>query len=328
MSVLTAPPRPDARKLPLRLVRYAPGVFERFHDAGSRTFTASLVPALFGESRFTGRFAAMCHVAGLRGIEFVGNAMTERGTRLEATAIAMVDEEKAGDGWQSVRASAWARHPKIEGLIGSPDAVTWRPDDGGELVPGIGEVKVVADFVFQERWLDGPPLDVELQHQTQFACTGATWGWIAALVVGAFRWDLLVWETRPDPRVIPIIEAEVAKALADVESGDMGLPDDHRTSIEAAQKLWAPDPSKILNLNDPESDDRLERWLQARADRLAAEKVEDAQSRYFAARALDHSLIRCPGGGSVKISLHRRKAFTVEAQEVRRMDPRPAKEEA
>lgn len=325
MSVL-APPRPDARKLPLGLTRYAPGVFEKLHDAGSGVFTASLISALFGESRFTGRFAAMCHVAGLVPIKFAGNQLTERGKALESLVISMVDEDHP---WSSVQARAWRRHPRIAGLVASPDAVSWRAvGDTLEVEPGIGEVKVVNELDFQQRWLDGPPLDVELQHQTQFACTGAAWGWIAALVVGAFRWDLLVYPTEPDPRVIGIIEDEVTKALADLEAGDMGAPDEHGSSIAAAERLWAPDPSKILHLNDPEADDRLERWLQARADRLAAEKLEDAQQRYFAARALDHALIRCPGGGSVKVSLHRRKAFAVEAQEVRRMEPKPAKEEA
>lgn len=309
--------KPDLRSLPFGLKRYRPGMFHTIHAAGSKIITASLVPGLFGESRFHGRFAVMCHVSGLVPLpEFGNEALMERGNRLEAVAIQMIAEEK---GWQTYQPRAYVVHPTIDRLIASPDALAWHTL-GGE--PGIGEIKVVADMIYQKLWMDGPPLDVQLQHQTQFACTGAQWGFIAVLVVGGFRWDLLVYETTPDQRVIDIIEAEVVKARHQIDEGDMGAPDEHRSSIAAAHALWTPVAGKELLLNDPEADERLERWLQAKADRVAAEKVEEAQQRYFAARALDHAVIKCPSGGFVTIADRKRKAFSVPASTYRVMTPK------
>ena len=326
---MTTELRPDLRTLPFGLKRYRPGIFEKLHACGSGIVTASQVPALFNESRFAGRFATLAHIKGLSPLESFGNeALMERGLRLEKVACEMVSEDK---GWRVHQAKAWKAHDRIERLAASPDAVCWDNDDnplgdhGNH--PGIGEIKVVADMIWSQRWQEGPPLDVELQHQTQFACTGATWGFIAALVVGTFRWDLIVYETKPRADVIAILEAEVETALAKLDEGDLGAPDEHKASIRAAQRLWAPDESKVLALNDPEADDRLQRWLQARADRLAAEKVEEAQHVYFASRALDHGLIRCPGGGTVAIKSVQKKAHKVEATEYRRLTPKPAKEE-
>jgi hypothetical protein len=322
--------RPDLRSLPLGLKRYRPGVFEKLHAAGNKTFTASMVPALFGESRFHGAFATMCHAAGLVPLpDFGDSELMTRGTKMEGIAV---DEVREQEGWPVCHhIKAWAPHPTIAGLAASPDALAWQTPDGE---PGIGEIKVVLREVFQGRdklrpdynWLGGPPMDVELQHQTQLACTGAKWGFIAALMPD-YGWKLVVYPTEPDPRIIRIIEAKARECLAMLEAGDMGVPDEHPTSIKSAQALWAPVEGKVLALNDPEAGERLERWIQARADRLAYEKVEDAQQRWFAARALDHDKITVPGGGFVKISNRKRKAFSVPAGEFRVLEPKEAKGE-
>lgn len=320
---------PDLRTLPFGLKRYRPGVFEQMHACGSGIVTASQVPALFGESRFAGRFATLAHIKGLSPLESFGNeALMARGQRLEKVACEMVAEEK---GWVVNQVKAWKAHERIEKLAASPDAVAWREEDPGEgniiSPPGIGEIKVVADLVWSQRWQEGPPLDVELQHQTQFACTGASWGFIAALVVGTFRWDLIVYETKSRPDVIAIIEAEVEAALAALDAGDLGAPDEHEASIRAAQRLWAPDPDKVLSLNDEAWDADLSAWIEARETRLAAQKIEDEKKAKFAAVALDAGLIRCPGGGTVTIKNVMRKAYQVAASESRRLTPKPAKDQ-
>ena len=318
--------RPDLRTLPFGLIRYEPGVFEKMHACGSGIVTASQVPALFGESRFSGRFATLAHIKGLAPLESFGNeALMDRGQRLERVALEMVAEEK---GWTVEQVKAWKAHERIDRLAASPDAVAWMDQVEPETLPGIGEVKVVADMVWSKLWQEGPPLDVELQHQTQFACTGASWGFIAALVVGTFRWDLIVYETKPRADVIAILEAEVETALTKLDQGDLGAPDEHEASIRASQRLWAPDPDKVLSLNEPEADQQLAAWLKARDTRLEAEKTEKAAKAYFAARAVDAGLIRCPSGGTVAVTNVFRKAYQVAASESRRLTPKPAKEES
>ena len=148
---------------------------------------------------------------------------------------------------------------------------------------GIIEAKVVANRVFEQRWQDGPPLAVELQHQAQFACTGAGWGVIAALVVGTFRFELLLWETVPEPQAIALIERTAHEFLARLAADQLPEPDDHASSLAALATIYPSiDPGKIVTLSGDDLGEGLRRfdaWEQASLDRLAAEKIEEASKK-------------------------------------------------
>ena len=323
----------DMRKaLPFGLKRYSKDEFEELHRCGSNVLTASLGPALFGESRFAGRFAALAHIAGIAALRnFSAEQILERGNDLEPLVIKKVAKRK---GWKCWRPQAWAAHPDIPRLIASPDALSW---DGGrpELGFGIGEVKVVDESIFEHPtigWLDGPPLSVRIQHQLQLACCkGALWGWIGCQINGRGRWETIVYDAPPEPDVIDTLlnepEIGIRRTLADLDAGELGEPDTHETSLRAAQSMWHPIPGKTLQLNDPEYDELFDRWVAEKAIAAGAEqKVKGYRSR-FAAMAKDNNEIRTPGGRVVKISRVHREASTVPEATYTKVQPVIPKED-
>lgn len=303
-----APPaavRRDRRSLPLGLRRYRPGIFDRYHGPGSRIVTASQVPALFGQSRFAGRYALAAHIMGKVPLRQPTEALVERGQMLEPVVAALIARET---GWEVQPVRAWAAHHKIDRFIASPDFIAYRKDRDG---PGIIEAKVVADLVFEKLYEDAPPLEVELQHQAQYACTGATWGAIAPLVLGTFRFDQIVYHREPEPDTIRILEDGVAAFLAMVDLGRMPDPDEHNTSIDALAAIYPEvEPGKVARLVGEDADEavaRFDAWQQARLDALAAEKTEEAAKNWFFTRAPDAGQIRVGNDRVIDVSIHHRK---------------------
>lgn len=299
--------------LPFGLRPYEPGEFDAVHAAGSGLLTASMVPALFGHSRFAGRYAIAAHISGKHPLPDVDNPMTRRGKLLEPVVAKMLE----GEGYKVDRhdLGIFAKHPTIEGFGASPDVVVW--DKSGErLEPGIGEIKVVSELIYKDTWGDGPPLEVELQHAAQYACCpGAQWGVIAALVIGAFRLDLIVFRTTRNPGAVTLIE-DAARALLDMlAAGELPEPDTHESAAAVLQALHPVDPGKELVLAGEEAvaagrlfDD----WKAASETRLAAEKTEKAAKAWFMAKAGNASRLLIGNDRRVEIKDQERSGYTVK----------------
>lgn len=297
----------DKRTLPLGLRRYRPGIFEKIHQCGSGMVTASQVPALFKHSRFTGRYALAAHVNGSVALAGPDEDLGWWGKELEPVILKRVALQK---GWQVEQVSAYAAHRRINRLIASPDAIAWRPDRPGE--PGIIEIKDVGDFVFSEHWDGEPPIDVLLQHQTQYACTGATWGAIVPLVQRYRTRDVIVFDSVPNQEAIDLIERNVSTFLAMLDVGQMPEPDDHPTSIDALAGIYPEaKPSKVITLDGEvgqEAARRFDAWQQAKLDGKAAKATEEASRDWFFMQALDAGEVRIDNDRTVKISVRRKKA--------------------
>lgn len=308
-------------ELPLNLIPYTEQSFRLMHAAGSRMISASNVAALFGRSRWTSRFAYLAHVSGRVPMPEVGGAHIERGKRLERVVAEMVAEDK---GWRVENVRAWAEHPAVTGLYASPDGVAWRPDreDAGVL-----ELKTVDALIFEREWLGGVPLDIELQHQTQLACTGAKWGAIAILILGIGRFDLVVYETEPHAGTIRAIEREAREALRMIAAGELPPFDDSDHTVEALRALYPVEEGKMVAISDEEREEgarRWEAWAQARLDRLAAEKVEEAQRRWFTVRGVGAALIRIDNSREIAVKQSSVKAKTIPATTMTRYTLRDA----
>ena len=312
--------------LPLNLIPYSDESFKLMHGAGSGMISASNIAALFGRSRWTSRFAYMAHVMGRVPMPEVAGAHIERGKRLERVVAEMVAEDK---GWTVSNIRAWAGHPAITGLYSSPDGVAWRPDRED---PGVLELKTVDSLIFEREWLGGVPLDIELQHQTQLACTGARWGAIAILVLGIGRFDLIVYETEPHAGTIRAIEREAAKALQMIKAGELpAIDDDSAHTVEALRALYPVEEGKEASIPDEERAEgarRWEAWAQARLDRLAAEKIEEAQKRWFSVRGPGAALIRVDNARTIEVKQSPVKAKTIPATTMTRFTLRDGSQEA
>ena len=312
--------------LPFGLRPYQPLEFVKLHAAGSGMLTASQIPALFGHSRWGGRYAIAAHISGRLAMEGADNPMTARGRRLlEPVACDMLQEE----GYHVTRPELgmWVPHPTIKNFAASPDAIAFHLEEtGGQ--PLVGEIKVVAEAVWKERWQDGPPLEVELQHQAQLACCGkeALFGVIGALVVGQFCFDLHPYETSRNTGAIRLIE-EAATALLDLlDAGEMPEPDSHESAGRVLQLLHPIDPAKEIQLTGEEAKlaaAHFDAWEEAKTRRLQAEGIEKIAKAYFMAKAKDASRIFIGNGErTVFVKDINKKAYSVAATSFRQVTPK------
>lgn len=299
---------------------YEPGEFERLHAAGSRILTASNIPALFGKSRFVGQFALAQHLLGTVPLKDISDSpVVLRGKDLEPVTAAKVMKET---GWKIDSVFGYAEHPVLgSSALASPDMLAWDPDRDLKDV-GIGEGKVVAGPIFEDRWADGPPIDVELQHQFQFRCTGARWGFISALVVGDFRLDLILYRTFPNHEAIELIDEAAAAFLSLLADGKTPDPDTHETSLRALHSLYPnSDPGKILMMDDPSSAELFDRWLAVTEARKHHEKIEKDIKAHFRSKLKDEGLIQLDGGRRVRVKTINKKGFEVKPTSFKQLEP-------
>ena len=80
------------KALPLGLVRYRPGMFEKMHACGSGEITASNAAALLGVGKYAGRYALAAHISGRCPLPDADNARTRMGRWLEPVAAGMLAE--------------------------------------------------------------------------------------------------------------------------------------------------------------------------------------------------------------------------------------------
>ena len=80
------------KALPLGLVRYRTGMFEKLHACGSGQITASNAAALLGVGKYAGRYALAAHISGRCPLPDADNARTRMGRWLEPVAAGMLAE--------------------------------------------------------------------------------------------------------------------------------------------------------------------------------------------------------------------------------------------
>ena len=87
---------------------------------------------------------------------------------------------------------------------------------------GVLEIKTVDWLAFKD-WEDSePPLSYQLQIQTQFACSGYSWGVIAVLVGGN---DLKIYEYESRPATIKLIEQRITGFWETIRNNTPPAPD-------------------------------------------------------------------------------------------------------
>lgn len=282
--------------------------FAELHAAGRMELTASMVPSLFPIELRAWRprpYAVAAHVEGSCPLPELDGPMLTRGKRLEKVALEMLQEQWPDE--PVVQAFGFAKHLDLP-LIASPDALL------GE--DGIGEVKVVTPTVYRDHWRDGPPLDVMIQHQSQYSCCpDAVRGFILPLVVGDHEFFLAPTRTEPHERSIRAIEDTVGRFMDNLRKGIWPDPEDaqHDSVARAMEQMFRPDKAAPpLALNDPEAAKRLDQWVQAETDKKAAMAVIKAHKRWFTARVGKAPLITVGNSGEIK-----RTTSPVKAQAAR-----------
>lgn len=259
--------------LPFGMIEYGPGDFDRMHAAGSMLASASGVPALFNliPSRF-GKLAYGMHLTGERPFpDISGETHIRLGHLLEPFVADLLSEELDA---KVTKLNGYAMHEFLP-LFSTPDGVVTIDD-----VETMVEIKSVGSKVFYEDWKHGPPVHVGLQHQVQFATTGAEAGIIA---VFDRNYCKLEWyPTTPHLLTIEKIELNVHTFMSALERGEYPAPDDGDADFEAfRQIMWKSDPEKTIQIDGDEAERRALQFLQAKLDESAASKTIEAHKRWF-----------------------------------------------
>jgi hypothetical protein len=251
-------------------------------DLHRRFFTASRIASLYGQGRTTLREEAEILLGRLDPPE-VDNVLMRRGQRLEKVIDDMLrggeytaQDELPDHPFRIRKAGGLYAHPTIDRFGATPDRLVRL----GSWTGGLGEYKAVAEPIFNDAWADGPPLTVELQHQAQLACTGATWGIIAALVVGAYTFDLYVWHRDRHPQAVQKIEADVSNFLDQVRHGPLPAWDFSADGATIARLYQEATAGSVIDLTGDNYAESL-----AGEYKAAAEAEKEARARKDAAKA-------------------------------------------
>jgi hypothetical protein len=168
------------------------------------------------------------------------------------------------------------------------------------------EIKVVTPKVFWKSWRDGPPVHVGVQHQCQYATTGAEAGIIAVFNLG---WcSLEFYPTAPHRPTIErneIVTGNFMDALAD---GRLPDPDDTEADFEAFREIMWQSADKTILIPGEEATRRASQYAQAKLDEAAATRTIQANKRWFQGRMADAQVATLDDGSSIQWRTNKTKS--------------------
>lgn len=262
---------------------------EAWHAARAQAVGGSEVAALFGvQPEYALSHYALWHVkAGYVEAPPVKNERVDWGVRLEGVIAQGIADDK---GW-TIQRGGHVIDPTTPGMACTLDFIVHKPDrpDAGAF-----EIKNVDAIEHKRMWTGGePPLHILLQHQHQLGCTGYRWGAVGGLV-GGNKGRTYPYEAKP--KLIADIRARVTafwQSIAD------GKPPPVDGSDGAAAVLRALYPEVYDELVDLRQDNELPGicagYLQAVADRKAADKAEADWKARLVEKAGSHGRIQAAG---------------------------------
>ena len=129
------------------------------------------------------------------------------------------------------------------GLAATPDFYVYKADS----LIGCLETKVISAAQFS-KWDDEPPLKFELQLQTQMGLKGLKKGWIAALVIGDYSRDLVVFEREFRPKAFAKIQKAARAFWQSIKTNDRPDADYQQHYAIIAEIYGQADTAKEIDL--------------------------------------------------------------------------------
>lgn len=241
------------------------------------------------------------------------NERVKWGTRLERAIIDGFAEEtrRVCRSWSDCVGThtAVVRHATAEWMFATPDGICQDVERGIGLI----QVKTAHAGKLAEWSDDEPPLPYIVQVQHEMACTGAKWCALVCLVGGnALRWFDI---ERDEPFIRAMMAAEEA-FWSMVRDGEMPEPDGSEQSGEALRAMFPRDSGAEIELPSEfiEIDERL---LELKEQRKSLDRRIEGLEQAIKAAMGDAATARC-GAAIYSWKTSQRKAYTVEASEVRR----------
>lgn len=199
---------------------------------------ASEIAALFDISTYQTRFQLWHEKAGNVEPSYFETEEQSWGKRLEQAIAEGIAERH---GLIVEKCPDYFTHPTINGMGATPDFLIRNYEDS----PGILEIKNVSYFAWRNKWFNDageiePPLDYELQVQSQLACTGYTHACFGVLVGGQDSYKIDV--VRHD-KAIRMIEQAVESFWDSIRRGDEPEPfneSDYTTALALFERYRKP----------------------------------------------------------------------------------------
>lgn len=200
------------------------------------------------------------------------------------------------------------RHPSIECIFASPDALQWDAKRGW----GVLQIKTAHSGKLADWSGDEPPHAYVCQVQQEMLVTGCKWGTLACLVGGN---KLRHFDIEADSRFHRIIETQLIAFWQRVLTEDAPPADGTLGSAEALRQLYPYDNGDIVEIG--ETLDEIDERLQSlRGERKAADAEIERLEQQLKQIIGERSGVRSDNVVySWRTSV--RKAYQVEATEVR-----------
>lgn len=253
--------------------------FEAIHAPGSMQVTASIWPTLVLAERdrpswMPSPYAYAMHLMGKVPLPPPGKEV-RRGKLFEGPAEQILEEDH---GIRLREKQFHVKHPKLDGVSATLDGLA----EDGRIV----EIKVVDQRDYTERWTRHPPIYPRMQALCQLACMPEVEEAVVAALVVSWK-EIKVETCRVErmPGLIKSLELRAAKFLELIRAGEAPAPDFSRSSALTLRKALGL-TEKRTSLVDSADLMRFERWQQAKLDKQAAEKTEEACRNYFTVRML------------------------------------------
>jgi len=211
------------------------------------------------------------------------------------------------------------------GLLGyTGDAWTRAPDMGR----GAIECKCVFNpQVWMRDWQGGKavPLHIEIQHQCQMLVGDGEEPFAWGFIVAWFQAELFYFQRKPKPELWGHMDKEARRFFHDLEQGNEGDPWGHRAEVEILNKLFAPEPGKVVDRRE-ETPDNLAlaqcafSLHQFGDDRKFAEKNEKQLKERIRAAVIDAEKLLLPRGVVVDAKRIHKKAHSVKESNYTQLD--------
>lgn len=239
----------------------------------------------------------------------------QAGKRLEG---AIAEWIAFGNNWKVEQFKGYAECSSFEGMGCTPDYVIVNHPEGE---CGL-QIKNVDALIHKRKWTNGePPMSVLIQCQHEMHCTGWKVCYVGALVGGN---EPMTYRVDYRPKIGAEIEKRIAAFWLTVKLGQEPAVDGSDTTAAALAAMYPEaEPARAIDMDgDNEFGERWAQFRQARIDRQAAEKNEQAAKNWIMARIGDAELIRVNSAIIATAKTQRRKAYEVKESTSRVLRPK------
>lgn len=282
---------------------------------------ASEVAALFGllPKSWGSMYSIWCEKTGISPpVEFTGEWL-EWGQLLEEPIARKYEMVTGRTLWNGGGPYCVAQHPTLPMLRCTPDRFVISAPDKSSEHPGVLQIKNAAWFK-EDDWDEGPPPYIQIQVQSEMACTGAEWASTAVLIGGnKFRYV----DVERNPNVIGEIEEQVAYFWRTYVETRIAPDIDGSEATESILKRLHPKDDGSTVVLDDEAIALVDQWRSAAAEMLESGKAsaavkKEAENRLRAAIG-SATFGKLPDGRTLSLKTTTRSAYSVEENTYRQL---------